>query len=581
MRYINTIVSGLGLLILSSAASAASPHHIHIAVSHTGQAIKWYEENLQCTAIGGRTKAIECGGMEIEFLANATLGGSLGTGVNHIAFSYADVTAKMNELEEVGVRGSGVRLQRFPGGELVRDIAGAYKHAFVFDPWGTRIELVEDPASTGFHHIHLNSADPSATLDWYAEVLGGERADHYGTTGLRFDSVWVLVDGYDEGRPASTQERAIDHLGFSVAGLTAVAAGLRSQEIQVQGPEVPQGARNGEAQRAFMIGPDGVLIALVEPGWAGTDEVSLISGVAAADAENYVTPMTPWGEPDLQGMWTGNASHGIPLERPEEVATGELTADEAAARREEGTLNSIWGYEREWRDTTLGYVKSAPSTQVAMIVDPPDGRMPPMTDKGKTAVAAEAARFATTPLYGGPEELTNYVRCITRGLPDLMMPSIYNNGLQIAQSPGYVAVQKEMIHETRVIPISEREHLEVEQWLGNSRGRWEGDTLVVEVRGFNGREDYKGAGKDMKLTERFRRVGPSKLEYTFTVDDPTVWERPWTGMFHFDLDNEQYELVEYACHEGNYGMTNILSASRATEREQAEGKKDSSYSGGD
>lgn len=150
------------------------------------------------------------------------------------------------------------------------------------------------------------------------------------------------------------------------------------------------------------------------------------------------------------------------------------------------------------------------------------------------------------------------------------MPSIYNNGLQIVQSPGYVAVQKEMIHETRVIPTTQQKRANVKQWLGTSRGRWEGDTLVVEVKNFNGRATYQGAGENLTLTERYTRVGSTTLEYQFTVDDPTIWTSPWTGKFHFDLDNDQYELVEYACHEGNYGMTNILSAARAKEKQNSE-----------
>jgi len=149
------------------------------------------------------------------------------------------------------------------------------------------------------------------------------------------------------------------------------------------------------------------------------------------------------------------------------------------------------------------------------------------------------------------------------------MPGVYNNGLQIVQSPGYVAIQKEMIHETRVIPTTPRPPSQVRQWLGNPRGHWEGDTLVVEVTGFNGKASFMGTGEELTLTERYRRVGPNALEYSFTVDDPSVWTAPWTGMFHFAKDDAQYELVEYACHEGNYGMRNILSAARARERERA------------
>ena len=155
-----------------------------------------------------------------------------------------------------------------------------------------------------------------------------------------------------------------------------------------------------------------------------------------------------------------------------------------------------------------------------------------------------------------------------------MMPSIYNNGLQIAQGPGYVAIQKEMIHETRAVPTEPRPALgpDLRSWLGDTHGRWEGDTLVVETTNFNGRAPYRRSSEDLKLIERFTRLGPTILEYQFTIDDPAVWTRPWTGMFRFDKDDNQYELVEYACHEGNYGMTNILSGARAQERAVDEGR---------
>ena len=152
-----------------------------------------------------------------------------------------------------------------------------------------------------------------------------------------------------------------------------------------------------------------------------------------------------------------------------------------------------------------------------------------------------------------------------------MLPRVYNNGLQIVQGPGYVAIQKEMVHETRVIPTTEKPHLgsSLTQWLGDPRGYWDGETLVVEALNFNGRSPFRGAGKDMRLTERYTRIGPTTIEYMFTVVDSTIWTSPWTGIFHFEKDDDQYELVEYACHEGNYGLTGILSGARATERESA------------
>ena len=213
-----------------------------------------------------------------------------------------------------------------------------------------------------------------------------------------------------------------------------------------------------------------------------------------------------------------------------------------------------------------------------MIIDPPDGRIPPLTAEGQRRVEAARRQRASEETGGGPqrlpagpEDLSPYVRCITRGLPGLMMPGIYNNGLQIVQGPGFVAIQKEMIHETRVIPTEPRQRVgsNLASWLGDPQGRWDGDTLVIETSNFNGQAPYREASAGMTLTERYTRVAPGVLEYRFTVDDPTIWTRSWTGMFTFDKDDDQYELVEYACHEGNYGMRNILSGARAREKEGA------------
>ena len=563
------------LVAIPAIARAADYHHVHITASAPSEGVRWYEQHLDCEPVADRSDAADCAGVELVFVVQPAIGSTQGTGVNHIGFSYPDLTAKMAELEAVGVRGSGVRMQRFPDGSTLRDVPGLFKLGFVFDPWGTRIEMVEDPERLGFHHIHLSATDPAATLAWYQDVFGGETASLKGRLdGLLFDDVWVLVSEA-ESIPATTQGRAIDHIGFSVPDLDAAAADMRRKGIVFQTePEVPEGGRTS-AKRAFIVGPDNVRLAVVETGWAGV--VTARAEVAATDLAPYTVPRTPWGEPDLQGVWTGNSAHSIPLERP--VAAAEvdaLTPEEAEARRERGTLGSIWGYEREWRDTTLGYVKTAPSTQVAMVIDPPDGRIPPLTAaaaQARTEAAGRGRGGSRTPYPNeGPEDLPNFVRCITRGLPGMMMPGIYNNGLQIVQGPGHVAVQKEMIHETRVVPTEPRPALgpNLTSWLGTAQGRWDGDTLVVETTNFNGRAPYRGSGENLTLVERFTRLGPTTLEYQFTIDDPTVWTRPWTGMFRYDKDDDQYELVEYACHEGNYGMTNILSGSRAIEQQAVE-----------
>ncbi len=556
-------------------AAQADYNHVSITSSAPPESVRWYAEYLGCEVVADRDDTADCFGVEVTFVPQPTMGSTQGTGVNHIGFSYADVTAKMADLEAVGVRGSGVRLQRFAGGATLREAPGGYLHGYIFDPWGTRIELLEDQENVGFHHVHLSATDPQATLAWYEQMFGGEQAVHADVDeGVRFDSVWLFASEHPEGTPATTEGRAVDHIGFVVDDIDAAAAELRAAGVEFQEePVVPENGRSG-ARRAFIYAPDNVRLAMVETGFVGVDASSM-AAVFVDVTEPYDTPRTPWDEPDLQGVWTGNASHGIPLERPEDLADIEnLTPEQAAARRERGTLGSIWGYEREWRDTTLGYDPNAPSTQVAMIIDPPDGRIPTLTSEGErraAQLASDRARYTTTNI-AGPEEATPFVRCITRGLPSLMFPGVYNNGLQIYQGPGFVAIQKEMIHETRVVPTTPRpkDGPALTSWLGSAQGRWDGDTLVVETTNLNARASFRGSSPDMILTERFTRISPTRLEYQFTVDDPVVWTAPFTGRFTYDLDGEQYELVEYACHEGNYGMFNILSGARARDREAAE-----------
>ena len=285
------------------------------------------------------------------------------------------------------------------------------------------------------------------------------------------------------------------------------------------------------------------------------------------------------GRPESNGKRTD--SDGVPVERPVAAAgKTEITTTEAAARRERATQAGIWGYDREWRDTALGFVKTAPSNQVSLIVDPPDGRIPPLTPEGQKRTAMRAARGSglvegsTEALRPGlwATDLSPYVRCITRGLPEMWIPLGYNNGVQIVQGPGNVVVTKEMVHEARVISLDRRTDLspKITQWLGDSRGRWEGDTLVVEVTNLNGQVDFRGASKDLRLIERYRRVDPQTIEYRVTVDDLSTWTKPWTMSFSMKKDDSQYELVEYSCHEGNYGLVNILSGARSDEKKAAQ-----------
>ena len=556
--------------VAPSRASAADYHHVHITSASPLQAVDWYARHTGCEPVTDRNDAANCYGVEVQFVPQTTTGTSQGTGVDHIGISVTDLPAKMAQLEAVGVRGSGARLQRNEDGSTWRDVPGLFKIAFIFDPWGTRIELVEDPETLGFHHVHLSATDPDATLAWYRDVMGGRPASLKGRVdGLRFDDIWFLVSRNAEGTPGSTVERAIDHIAFVVDDLDRAATDFRQQDVRFeQEPEVPEGGRTA-ARRAFLAGPDNVRVAVVETGFAGVESDIGSTILTTGALGPYDAPRTPWDEPDLQGIWTSSSAVGIPFERPEGIDGTAVTAEEAIARHEGRLLGGIWGYEREWRDTTLEY-GSAVSTQVAMVIDPLDGRLPPRVGAEAAPLLAgdeRAPRRSVIP--GGPEDLSPWVRCITRGL--IPTPGGYNNGLQIVQGPGFVSIMREMIHETRVIPTTPRPPLgeNLTAYQGSARGHWDGDTLVVETTNFNGGASFRGSSKNLALTERYTRIGPITLEYTFTLDDPTVWTRPWTGMFRWDLDDNQYELVEYSCHEGNYGMTNILSGARARDAEAA------------
>ncbi|MBI3046803.1 MAG: hypothetical protein HYY76_00675 [Acidobacteria bacterium] len=302
-------------------------------------------------------------------------------------------------------------------------------------------------------------------------------------------------------------------------------------------------------------------------------------GAVTSDAQTRAF-RTPWGDPDLQGVWSNQTL--TPLERPAEFAgKTHLTEAEAAAyqarlrralnadNREPGTLRDVnTAYNDFWWDRGD---RILPDRRTSLVIDPPDGKVPAMTPAGKARVAAEAeANRRESDFPAGPEDFDVYSRCIIRGaLPRLSTG--YNNNYQFVQAPGYVAILQEQIHETRIIPLDRRPHIPgtVRQWLGDSRGWWDGDTLVVETTNFTDAargSTFRGATKNMHLVERFRRVDETTIDYQFTVSDPETWVRPWTVKVPWF--RPEGLLYEYACHEGNYGLANTLSAARALEREK-------------
>ncbi len=303
----------------------------------------------------------------------------------------------------------------------------------------------------------------------------------------------------------------------------------------------------------------------------GLAGAALAAGEAPAARQAAGAPRTPWGDPDLQGMWLSSALVTVPFERPPELGTrAVLTAAELAARNAAAA-----GRVRPRLVPSPGFGERRPAPPLAsLIVDPADGRLPPMTDDGARRAEAWRTRAAPDYPHGGPEDLRPYDRCISRGVLGSAFPNIYSSAIWILQSPGLVVLHHEMIHETRMIPLDGRPHIApgIRQWMGDSRGRWEGDTLVVETTNTNGRTgSYARNGNGnptseaLRLVERFSLGGAGTLHYEVRVDDPRTWTRPWTAAFPFERDPD-YLLFEYACHEANYALANILSAVRAAER---------------
>jgi hypothetical protein len=300
----------------------------------------------------------------------------------------------------------------------------------------------------------------------------------------------------------------------------------------------------------------------------------------------YSAPRTPWGDPDLQGIYTNSNESGIPMSRPAEFAgrkPGEVTTEEMArlakdrAARIEKTAQTIGGTEQN--DTGAGpphwYENYNPkNSRPWMVLDPPDYQVPPITQEARDRAAAlRAARgggdgYYTGP-FRGPEEFSPYVRCITRGVPGSMMPAIYGNSYDITQAPGYIVIRYEMVHETRVIPLDRRPHASpaIKTYLGDPRGRWEDDTLVVETTNYLEAGAYGGASDSLKTIERFTPTGPHTIEWSIRFEDARTWTRPWSFGMRLTRD-PQSQIFEYACHEGNDGLANTLSAARQAEKRQ-------------
>ena len=313
----------------------------------------------------------------------------------------------------------------------------------------------------------------------------------------------------------------------------------------------------------------------------------MVPGVLGAQPANRTAVLnTPWGTPDLQGVWDFRTL--TPLERPGQLEGKESFTKEEAAEFVERSIENRSSEEAKdrsvhaywWLD--FGTNVNA-DNRTSLIVDPPDGRIPPLTPSAQEKVRSPRAQPITQPLVltggaDGPEDRGVAARCIigfSSGPP--IVPSAYNNILQIFQTPSHVVIFTEMVHEARIVPLDDQPVLpgSIPQWLGDSRGHWEGETLVIETSNFTDKASFSGnliakgaSGKTYHLIERLTRIDRDNLVYEFTVEDDTWWTRPWTA--RVPMKRTDQAVYEYACHEGNYGMFNILSGSRADDRAAAE-----------
>ncbi|HEY5569739.1 MAG TPA: hypothetical protein VIM81_21135 [Gammaproteobacteria bacterium] len=299
---------------------------------------------------------------------------------------------------------------------------------------------------------------------------------------------------------------------------------------------------------------------------------------------------TPWGDPNLQGEWTSEGEFGVPFERPAEFGTREFLTDEQYAKRladvqerDERDLKPVDVFSGKvdapnapiphWREYETN------SRRTSLVIDPPNGRLPPRKPEAAPLPVQRCGSLQRGEPCDSYKDYGLGVRCIVHGggFPDAMFPAVYNANFRIVQAPGVVAITYELIHDTRVIPIdsspqAEASHVSpaIRMYMGDARGHWEGTTLVVETT--NLKAATRGASPDLRLIERFTRASNDLIQYQVTFVDPATWTAPWTAALDLKARPDDAGVFEYACHEGNYGMRNMLSAARYLERTAGEGK---------
>ncbi|HET7131746.1 MAG TPA: hypothetical protein VFJ95_05835 [Gammaproteobacteria bacterium] len=305
-----------------------------------------------------------------------------------------------------------------------------------------------------------------------------------------------------------------------------------------------------------------------------------LAGAAGAQApKSWKTPRTSWGDPDLAGIYSNDDETGTPMERPAEyegLTVNQLTPEkvkEISEKRAQAFRELAEG--PRWANSIspppylIFDTFDRNNRRPWLVVDPADGKIPPLVDgaKGRRQGRGTSTNANANGPFNSYLDMGLYDRCITRGLPSSMMPAGYGSRYEIVQAPDSVAIRYEMIHETRVVPLDRRPHVaqDLKQYLGDARGWWDGDTLVVETTNFRADSAPQRSSETVKMIERFRRTGPDSVDWTVTFDDPNTWTRPWTFSMPLMQVDQSQQIYEYACHEGNLAMRNILSGARAKE----------------
>jgi len=353
-------------------------------------------------------------------------------------------------------------------------------------------------------------------------------------------------------------------------------------------------------QRILALGLVAAAVALASCGQSpsATAPATGATGSAAAQGGAWKQPTTAWGDPDIQGMWPIINLISTPFQRDPKYGDRLYLSDEEYAKTEQALAARDKRYEDEIKSNKMGmghWAEASHHNEAARLTslmrEPANGRFPELTERGKE-LASKMSSSWSGKVFDKPTDFDTWDRCITRGLPPSMFPFNYNNGIQIIQAPGYVVIRLEMIHEARIVPVDGRAQLDpaVKQWMGESRGHWEGNTLVVETTNFNGFGGMTNVGipgsprgdtpttTNMKITERFTRTGDDTMEYTMHVEDPEVLTSAWTAGYPMERDSS-YKFFEYACNEDNTAVRNYITTSRYERAQAANAEKKTNATG--